>query len=45
MLIPFVRDAPEATGDEPDDADFETPKIYEPVSSMNITNMTIVDMI
>ena len=27
-----IRDAPEATGDEPDDADFEMPKIYEPVS-------------
>ena len=26
------RDAPEPTGDEPDDADFEMPKIYEPVS-------------
>jgi len=23
------RDAPEATGDEPEDADFETPKVYE----------------
>ena len=27
------RDAPEATGDEPDDADFDMPKIYEPVSN------------
>ena len=26
------RDAPEATGDEPEDADFDAPKIYEPVS-------------
>ena len=26
------RDAPEATGDEPEDADFETPKVYEAVS-------------
>ena len=25
----LFRDAPEATGDEPDDADFETPKVYE----------------
>ena len=37
-MIPFVkvifffRDAPEATGEEPDDADFDMPKIYEPVS-------------
>ncbi|XP_053402509.1 dynein axonemal heavy chain 5-like isoform X4 [Mercenaria mercenaria] len=27
----FMRDAPEATGDEPEDADFDMPKIYEPV--------------
>jgi len=25
------RDAPEATGEEADDADFDMPKIYEPV--------------
>ena len=31
-LFFFDRDAPEATGDEPEDADFEMPKIYEPVS-------------
>lgn len=29
----FLRDPPEATGDEPDDADFDIPKIYEPVES------------
>ena len=28
---PLFRDAPEATGDEPEDADFETPKVYEVV--------------
>ena len=28
-----TRDAPEPTGDEPDDADFADPKIYEPVCS------------
>ena len=27
------RDAPEATGEEADDADFDMPKIYEPVCS------------
>ena len=26
------RDPPEPTGDEPDDFEFEAPKIYEPVS-------------
>lgn len=29
--VDFLRDAPEATGDEPDDADIEAPKIYEQV--------------
>ena len=32
------RDAPEPTGDEPDDADFEMPKIYEPVSEISCTS-------
>lgn len=29
--VNFMRDAPEPTGDEPDDFDFSPPKIYEPV--------------
>lgn len=32
--ISIFRDAPEPTGDEPDDTDFEMPKIYEPVSRL-----------
>ena len=28
-----LRDLPEVTGDEPDDMDFDLPKIYEPVSN------------
>ena len=32
MFFIHYRDAPEATGDEPEDADFETPKVYEAVS-------------
>ena len=32
LIWPF-RDAPEATGDEPEDTDFDMPKIYEPVSN------------
>ncbi|CAC5424902.1 unnamed protein product [Mytilus coruscus] len=32
----FMRDAPEPTGDEPDDCDFEMPKIYEPIESFEV---------
>lgn len=28
-----MRDAPELTGDEPEDTETETPKIYEPIPS------------
>ena len=31
-FVDFLRDPPEATGDEPEDAEVEAPKIYEPVS-------------
>ncbi|XP_032037004.1 dynein heavy chain 5, axonemal-like [Aythya fuligula] len=31
----FLRDAPEATGDEPDDIDLKAPKIYEPIPSLD----------
>uniref|UniRef100_A0A8C2Y898 Dynein heavy chain 5, axonemal-like n=1 Tax=Coturnix japonica TaxID=93934 RepID=A0A8C2Y898_COTJA len=31
----FLRDAPEATGDEPDDVELKAPKIYEPVPSLD----------
>ena len=30
-LNTVYRDAPEATGEEPEDTDFDMPKIYEPV--------------
>lgn len=36
----LFRDAPEATGDEPDDADFETPKVYELVRRQFINNLS-----
>ncbi|XP_052714224.1 dynein axonemal heavy chain 5-like isoform X2 [Crassostrea angulata] len=32
----FMRDAPEATGDEPEDTDFDMPKIYEPIPSFEV---------
>jgi dynein heavy chain len=31
-LLPFNRDPPEPTGEEPDDFEFAAPKIYDPVS-------------
>ena len=31
-LILICRDPPEPTGDEPEDFEYEAPKIYEPVS-------------
>nr|XP_033786541.1 dynein heavy chain 5, axonemal-like [Geotrypetes seraphini] len=32
-FVDFLRDAPEATGDEPEDAELENPKIYEAIPS------------
>ena len=32
-FVDFLREAPEATGDEPDDVDLEAPKVYEPIPS------------
>ncbi|XP_069769397.1 dynein axonemal heavy chain 5 isoform X6 [Narcine bancroftii] len=34
-FVDFLRDAPEATGDESDDMELETPKIYEPIPSFD----------
>ncbi|XP_002666734.3 dynein axonemal heavy chain 5 [Danio rerio] len=30
-FVDFLRDAPEMTGEEPEDAEEETPKVYEPI--------------
>ena len=30
-FVDFMREPPEAMGDEPDDFDFSAPKIYEPI--------------
>ncbi|XP_041923315.1 LOW QUALITY PROTEIN: dynein heavy chain 5, axonemal-like [Alosa sapidissima] len=35
-FVDFLRDAPESTGDEPDDAEPETPKVYEPIPSYQV---------
>ncbi|CAF0837526.1 unnamed protein product [Adineta steineri] len=34
-FVDFLRDAPEPTGDEPEDADFDAPKVYEPIPSFD----------
>ncbi|XP_029955923.1 dynein heavy chain 5, axonemal [Salarias fasciatus] len=34
-FVDFLRDAPEATGDEPEDAELEAPKVYEPIPSLD----------
>ncbi|KAM9337116.1 dynein axonemal heavy chain 5 [Symphorus nematophorus] len=33
-FVDFLREAPEATGDEPEDAELEAPKVYEPIPSL-----------
>ena len=32
-FVDFLRDAPEPTGEEPEDADLDAPKVYEAVSN------------
>ncbi|XP_076617159.1 dynein axonemal heavy chain 5 isoform X1 [Chaetodon auriga] len=34
-FVDFLREAPEATGDEPEDAELEAPKVYEPIPSLD----------
>lgn len=36
VFVDFMRDAPEPTGEEGEDADMELPKVYEPVPSYDI---------
>ncbi|XP_028288430.1 dynein heavy chain 5, axonemal [Parambassis ranga] len=33
-FVDFLREAPEATGEEPEDTELEAPKIYEPIPSL-----------
>ncbi|XP_069368231.1 dynein axonemal heavy chain 5 isoform X1 [Paralichthys olivaceus] len=34
-FVDFLRDAPEATGDEPEDTELVAPKVYEPIPSLD----------
>ncbi|XP_076014466.1 dynein axonemal heavy chain 5 [Genypterus blacodes] len=34
-FVDFLREAPEATGDEPEDTEQEAPKVYEPIPSLD----------
>jgi dynein heavy chain len=34
FFVDFLREAPEVTGDEPEDADLDAPKIYEQIESL-----------
>lgn len=36
VFVDFMRDAPEPTGEEGEDADMELPKVYEPVHSYEV---------
>ncbi|XP_018911445.2 dynein axonemal heavy chain 5 [Bemisia tabaci] len=35
VFVDFMRDAPEPTGEEGEEADMELPKVYEPVTNLN----------
>ena len=41
-FVDFLRDPPEATGEEGEDADLEAPKIYEPVSWLTLSLVTLI---
>ncbi|XP_010766079.1 LOW QUALITY PROTEIN: dynein heavy chain 5, axonemal-like, partial [Notothenia coriiceps] len=36
FFVDFLREAPEATGDEPEDGELEAPKVYEPIPSLDV---------
>ncbi|KAK3754858.1 hypothetical protein QZH41_011331 [Actinostola sp. cb2023] len=37
-FVDFLRDAPEPTGEEAEDFEFEAPKVYEPITSLDSLN-------
>ncbi|XP_075145766.1 dynein axonemal heavy chain 1 [Haematobia irritans] len=42
VFVDFMRDAPEPTGEEGEDADMELPKVYEPVTSHEVLRERLV---
>ncbi len=40
-FVDFLSDPPEPTGDEPDDADLDAPKIYEQVSTIIMSSLRL----
>nr|XP_036233287.1 dynein heavy chain 5, axonemal isoform X1 [Bactrocera oleae] len=42
VFVDFMRDAPEPTGEEGEDADMELPKVYEPVNSHEVLRERLV---
>ncbi|KAJ4946954.1 hypothetical protein JOQ06_008997, partial [Pogonophryne albipinna] len=36
FFVDFLREAPEATGDDPEDGELEAPKVYEPLPSLDV---------
>ncbi|KAK5935878.1 hypothetical protein CgunFtcFv8_021195 [Champsocephalus gunnari] len=36
FFVDFLREAPEATGDDPEDGELEAPKVYEPIPSLDV---------
>eukprot|EP00052_Salpingoeca_macrocollata_P029607 m.302067 g.302067 ORF g.302067 m.302067 type:complete len:4524 (+) comp22998_c0_seq7:51-13622(+) len=41
--VDFLRDAPEPTGEEGDDADLEAPKVYEMVASLDVLREKLLE--
>jgi len=42
LFVDFMRDAPEPTGEEGEDADVELPKVYEPIEDLDILKERLV---
>jgi dynein heavy chain len=42
LFVDFMRDAPEATGEEGEDTDVELPKVYEPIEDLEVLKERLV---